>query len=67
MASLFVINVAPSADIVPSTGRKNFVKAASEKGAYSSPFSLSFLMMTQEAFVDRVDQGQTAQNVQSGL
>ena len=29
--------------------------------------TLSSLMMTQEAFVDNVDQDQTAQNVQSDL
>ena len=31
----------------------------------STPLSLSLLMTTQEAFVDNVDQDQTAQNVQS--
>ena len=30
-------------------------------------FSLSLLMTTQEAFVDIVDQNQTAQNMQSDL
>ena len=30
-------------------------------------FTLSLLMTTQEAFVDSVDQDQTAQNVQSDL